>query len=200
MKNSTLGLKGIKIMRKVKAFTLIELLVVISIIALLMSVLMPALSKVRDQAKEVICQSNLGQWRVMFQMYVNDADGGIFPPGTFAEQPWNPEGPGIWTNSMLPYHKDNFKIWCCAAATKPGMDWETKVGGNLVPTGARQPFAAWGKCEENYWIREGIYGSYGMNFCVGNPFPGAGKLHRWDGKDFWRHPNYKNIGDVPLFF
>jgi prepilin-type N-terminal cleavage/methylation domain-containing protein len=48
-------------MRRKEGFTLIELLVVISIIALLMALLLPALELAKSQAKTVICQSNLQQ-------------------------------------------------------------------------------------------------------------------------------------------
>ena len=55
-------------MNSKRAFTLVELLVVIAIIALLMSILMPALARVRNQAKDVLCQSNLKQWALIFSM------------------------------------------------------------------------------------------------------------------------------------
>ena len=52
---------GVNIMRNrlKQGFTLIELLVVISIIALLLSILMPALQKIKEQARAVICTANL---------------------------------------------------------------------------------------------------------------------------------------------
>lgn len=53
------------------AFTLVELLVVISIIAVLLSILMPALSKVRDQATKTICTTRLKDIIMAFNLYAN---------------------------------------------------------------------------------------------------------------------------------
>jgi prepilin-type N-terminal cleavage/methylation domain-containing protein len=65
-------------MDKKKGFTLIELLVVIAIIALLLSILMPALGKVKLIAKEVLCKTNLHQYALATEMYVNE-QGGFLP-------------------------------------------------------------------------------------------------------------------------
>ena len=59
------------VMRRSHGFTLIELLVVIAIIALLMGILMPALSRVREYGKRSVCRSNLRQLTVAWIMYAN---------------------------------------------------------------------------------------------------------------------------------
>jgi len=56
-------------MAKRRGFTLIELLVVIAIIALLLSILTPALNTVKERARRVICQSNLHQWILAISAY-----------------------------------------------------------------------------------------------------------------------------------
>src|SRR3954463_5733232 len=62
-------------MRKRNAFTLVELLVVIGIIALLISILMPSLSRARMSANLVACQSNMKQVATAIHMYANEYKG-----------------------------------------------------------------------------------------------------------------------------
>ena len=56
-------------MHRKKAFTLIELLVVIAIIALLLSILMPALNKIKEQTRRLVCRTNLHQWGLAVNGY-----------------------------------------------------------------------------------------------------------------------------------
>lgn len=65
--------------RPSRAFTLIELLVVISIIALLISILLPALSSARDAAKAAVCSSNVKQLATGAYNYSADHNGVILP-------------------------------------------------------------------------------------------------------------------------
>jgi prepilin-type N-terminal cleavage/methylation domain-containing protein len=172
-------------------FTLIELLVVIAIIALLMAILMPALQRVKKQAKTVACRSNLKQWGVVFAMYTGDNDGS-FPSGdnTALKDPT-----GLWMYALRTYYTDG-NLRLCPTARKP------------LSEGAQQPFAAWGPIssyEPGYWPTEpdtpaANYLSYGLNDWVRNspqkPSLGPGGIDRVPL--LWRTPNVKGAGNVPL--
>jgi len=71
------------------AFTLIELLVVIAIIAILMAILMPTLSRIKEQARQKVCSSNIRQQLTAFHMYANEHDGKLPRPTTGGYWLWD---------------------------------------------------------------------------------------------------------------
>src|SRR5262249_57650170 len=69
-----------------KGFTLVELLVVIGIIAVLIGILMPALSRARDTANTIKCASNLRQIGQAIMSYANSNNGCVVPGGYWKDQ------------------------------------------------------------------------------------------------------------------
>jgi prepilin-type processing-associated H-X9-DG protein/prepilin-type N-terminal cleavage/methylation domain-containing protein len=82
------------------SFTLIELLVVVAITAILASLLMPALSRAKSQAKAVKCQNNLRQLGLALGSFA--CDFGVFPLG-IGGFPESPEHKSLWMDSLAPY-------------------------------------------------------------------------------------------------
>lgn len=75
-----------------KGFTLIELLVVIAIIALLLSILTPALTAVKERARRTICKSNLHQWALAVSAYSIANDNKLLETVGYPTPPEDPVG------------------------------------------------------------------------------------------------------------
>lgn len=84
-------------------FTLVEVLVVIAIIAVLASLLLPALSRGRAQGRRAECLSNLRQWGLALQMYADDQNGFTPRRGQGVRPLANVSRPEDWFNALPPY-------------------------------------------------------------------------------------------------
>jgi len=173
-------------------FTLVELLVVIAIIALLMSILMPALSRVRKQAKGVMCQANLKQWGTCFSMYA-DAWDGSFMKGWTSKIVTPVPNKDLWMEALRPYYQDR-NLCLCPATPKVGTD----IGKGMYGGGGT--FVGWGVSDGSYvYMVAGDYGSYGNNGFTNNPPPEIKFIHDdMPVENQWRRADVKGAGNIPL--
>ena len=107
--------------RKIRpgGFTLIELLVVISIISMLMSIMLPGLSRARELAKRVVCLSNMRQLMLAWQYYADDNDGRLCSPDTY----WNDTpGSSYWVADGPPALPSN-NVGGTKIAIEDGILW-----------------------------------------------------------------------------
>jgi len=90
-----------------QAFTLVELLVVIGIIAILMAILLPALNRARDAARQTKCLSNLRQLSLADSLYMAQFKQ-VHVPGFYG---WSPPDPGWQQQGTPPTPASGPRIW-----------------------------------------------------------------------------------------
>lgn len=157
-----------------KGFTLIELLVVISIIALLLAILMPALGKVKEKAGQIICRSNQRQAMISSITYSVDNNGYNLPSWATRGQAWY-----VFLESYIQSTSDMIS---CPQARKPLEDaYHGSANGAM---GAAK----------NSWIvyAEDIPGGYGYNNWLENDYGGG-------GKGILKHADAKRPAETPAF-
>jgi prepilin-type N-terminal cleavage/methylation domain-containing protein/prepilin-type processing-associated H-X9-DG protein len=165
----------------IRAFTLIELLVVISIIALLMAVLLPALGRVRKQAKAVVCQSRLRELGLLSAIYIQEHMGS---PGTMQEASW------LVFGRRDPVFDPRLRLCPSVSAPLPGPP---------VPWGDVFHAFAVGRVDPTVpEVRSSVMGyfSYGDNGWLESSF---GETSTWKGRP-WRTHDVIGPSRVPVLF
>ena len=168
-----------------KGFTLIELLVVIAIIALLMGILMPALSRVKKQARSVACQALLKQWGTIWAMYCDDNDGRFSEAGNLG---WLR---GTWVIALRPQYRTKSEILLCPAAAKR----RPSAAGSILEYGGPTHTYIMGsggifdsREEASYGANNWLYYGQGTGKIQGRPIP-------WN----WKTKDVAHAANVPVF-
>ena len=165
-------------------FTLIELLVVIAIIGILASLLLPALAKAKQKAKNINCISNLHQWGVYWNLYTMDYAGHF---STGPDPAANGAARGEWFMVLKSYWSQKPQLVDCPSAVEP---W---TGKSITNPGTN----AYGGVSHTYQQVDNTPSSYGLNLWVYN-IPGV-SLQGRKAENHWRTINVAgDVSNIPL--
>lgn len=153
-------------LRNRRGFTLVELLVVISIIALLLSILLPALSSAREQAKRTVCKARLHQVGIATIAYTSD-NRLKYPMGNWFNFPYATDAepstsyPSVPSNHFVgtclkPYLKQVIMLLCPANKTFVKMGWiKEYTEGRIYKDGLNRPYMGYyyfGNYSYDYYV------------------------------------------------
>ena len=190
--------------RPPRAFTLVELLVIAGIIAVLISLLLPSLTRARDASRRVACLSNLRELLTAHGMYCQDSRGTLWPAN----------GPTFHV-LLKPYLGQNRKdasptineILCCPSAPYDGRD---TTGGATALSAAPSPFEAYLIHFSDNGCAQSSYGTNRWLWVTNwNATPPSDVDDRyWDQWGFGNHTpinfaqlaNSQKFGDIPIYF
>lgn len=129
-----------------RAFSLPELLVVLGIIAILLGILMPTITRARAAGARVACSAHLADIGRSFQMYLSDSKGHIpLVDAMPLRKPPITSNPSV-LETFAPYNKNNVGVWRCPADSPINVD-------STFPPAANSFFEAYGlSYEYNSWM------------------------------------------------